>query len=280
MTINEYCLYLLKSEKLEDKLVRPPNIIEDIIDLKIIPPEKPSRESRISFSEKKSKIPRLEHLRTKENRAHALHHFANHELMAMELFAWALLKFQNAGKNIRRDLWKTLKDEQEHLILYLNRMNELGFMFGDKPLNFIFWKFTPLMKTIENFSAIMSLSLEGANLDFSLLYGKTFEKYGDIESAIIMDKIYKDELAHVRRGINAVDLTKYGDSDWDYYNSLLTHPFTPRRAKGYFFFPETRRKVGLSENFISNLADYRDEFSIRKKESIPEELLAWGIYSG
>ncbi len=281
MTVNEYCLFLLLSEKLSDKLTPPPKDILDIPDLSVVIPEKPNRENKILFSDKKSKIPRLEHLNQKVNRAIAIHHFANHELMALEIFAWALLSFQNADTLIRRDLFKTLKEEQKHLGLYIQRIRELGLEFGDKPLNSIFWKFTPLMKSIENFSSIMSLSLEGANLDFSRLYSKVFEIHGDTESSKIMDIIYKDELSHVKRGLRVLHKTKEPEeSDWNFYTQTLVLPFTPRRAKGYFYFPDTRKKVGFSDEFILKLGEYRDEFSNRKKEVIPEELKSWGIYSG
>jgi uncharacterized ferritin-like protein (DUF455 family) len=280
MTLNEYCLHILRSETLEEKLTPPPSAIQDILDLSLVVPEKPNRSPRISFSEKKSKIPRLEHLNQKINRAIALHHFANHELMALEIFAWALLKFQNADSLVRRDLFKTLKEEQKHMGLYLLRIRELGMDFGDKPLNSIFWKFTPLMKSIETFSSIMSLSLEGANLDFATLYRKVFEINGDTESSKIMDIIYKDELSHVKRGLRVLHKIKDPEeSDWKFYTQTLVFPFTPRRAKGYFYFPDTRKKVGFSDEFILKLGEYTDEFSNRKKEIIPEELKSWGIYS-
>ena len=280
MTVNEYCLFILLSEKLSDKLTPPPKDIIDIPNFSIVLPDKPNRENKILFSDKKSKIPRLEHLNQKTNRALAIHHFANHELMALEIFAWALLKFQNIDPLFRRDLFKTLKEEQKHLSLYINRIHELGMEFGDKPLNFIFWKFTPLMITFDNFSSIMSLSLEGANLDFATLYSKIFEINGDTESARIMDIIYKDELSHVKRGVRVLQKNKNPEeSDWEHYSQNLVFPFTPRRAKGYFYFPETRKKVGFSDEFIQNLAEYKDEFSNRKKEVIPEELKSWGIYS-
>ena len=280
MTVNDYCLFILLSEKLSDKLTPPPKDIIDIPNLSIVLPDKPKRENKILFSDKKSKIPRLEHLNQKTNRALAIHHFANHELMALEIFAWALLKFQNIDPLFRRDLFKTLKEEQKHLSLYINRIHELGMEFGDKPLNFIFWKFTPLMTTFDNFSSIMSLSLEGANLDFATLYSKIFQINGDTESARIMDLIYKDELSHVKRGVRVLQKNKNPEeSDWEHYSQNLVFPFTPRRAKGYFYFPETRKKVGFSDEFIQNLAEYKDEFSNRKKEVIPEELKSWGIYS-
>jgi uncharacterized ferritin-like protein (DUF455 family) len=279
-TINEYCLHILCSGKLEEKLLKPP---ENLIDIpqEISYPNLPIRDKKISFGNEKSKIPRLEHLNQAINRAICLHHFANHELMAIELFAYALLKFQNIGSEHRKDLFLTLQDEQKHLTLYLHRMRDLGLEFGERPLNFIFWKFAPLMTSFEKFSAIMSITFEGANLDFALIYKNTFLKFQDKISAEIMDVIYHDERKHVRRGVRVLEKREDKKlSDWEYYLQLLDKPLTPRRAKGYFYIPETRRKLGLSEEFIQNLAKYRDEFSNRKKEVIPEEILAWGVYTG
>lgn len=280
-TVNEYCLFILNSSTLEDKLTPPPEDLIDTPDETILVPEKPNREIKLAFSDHKNKMPRLEHLNQTVNRAIAMHHFANHELMATELFAHALLRFQNIGDAFRKDILRTLADEQKHLRLYLNRMREFGMDLGDIPLNYIFWKYVPLMKTFEKFYAIMSVSFEGANLDYATIYQKTFENHGDSKSAEIMEIIFRDELKHVKRGFKVIearpDKTK---SEWEYFRSLLDHPFTPRRAKGYFYIPDSRRKVGFSEDFVMNLAEYRDEFSNRKKEVIPEEIKTWGVYSG
>lgn len=279
-TINDYCLHILCSGKLEDKLFYPPN---DLIDIpEVIPfPSLPTRDEKIALGDEKSKIPRLEHLNQTTNRAICLHHFANHELMAIELFAYALLKFQNIGEEHRKDLFLTLKDEQKHFKLYLERMRNLGIDFGDKPLNSIFWKYANKMSSFEKFSAVMSITFEGANLDFALVYRNTFQKFGDDLSSEIMDTIYHDERKHVRRGVKVLEKREnHSISDWEYYLQLLDKPLTPRRAKGYFFIPDSRRKLGLSEEFIQKLGEYRDEFSNRKKEIVPEEMLSWGIYSG
>ncbi|MDX1960830.1 MAG: DUF455 family protein [Leptospiraceae bacterium] len=278
-SINEFALHILQSESLESKLEPPPKELTDTL-LEVDIPKLPNREKKISFSDVKSKIPRLEHLHIPENRAIAMHHFANHELQAIELFAWALLKFQDIPTENRLDLFKTLKEEQNHLKLYLARIRELGLDFGDRPLNQIFWKFTPLMYSFPKFSAILSISLEGANLDFSLLYTHVFEKFKDDVSSKIMRKIFQDELKHVKRGVKVLKSIESGNNDWEKFLSLLEFPFTPRRAKGFYFFPHTRKKVCLDNDFIENLSLYRDEFSKRKKETIPGELLQWGIYSG
>ena len=279
-TINEYCKFILLSSTLENKLLPPPEDLVDIKDLEIKIPNTPTRELKIAISEKKSKIPRLEHLHLPINRGIALHHFANHELMATEIFAWALLKFQNIPDKSRQDLFNSLQEEQNHLKLYLERMQELGIEFGERPVNGIFWKYIPLMPSFEKFSAIMSLSFEGANLDYATIYKKTFEQYEDEKTAEIMEIVFLDELKHVKRGLKVLQRRENQSiSEWDYFLSLLDHPFTPRRAKGYFYIPDTRRKVGFTEEFILKLAEYKDEFSNRKKEIIPEGLKTWGIYT-
>jgi uncharacterized ferritin-like protein (DUF455 family) len=279
LCVEDYCLEILLSGSLDSKLIDIPEEIK-FEDRNFFNIELPVRDPKISFSDKKSKIPRLEHLNLKINRAICLHHFANHELMAIELFAWAILKFRNLPIKIKKDLLLSLKEEQKHFKLYLNRMRELGIDFGDKPLNQIFWKFLPYMNTFEKFTSILSLSIEGANLDYATVYQKTFSKFEDHDSASIMKIVFQDELKHVKRGLNSIELILEREFTWKDYLNFLEYPFTPRRAKGYFFIPDTRRKVGFSEEFIKNLAEYRDEFSNRKKEIIPEELLSWGIYTG
>ncbi len=272
---------ILFSGRLSDKLISPPENLEDTRDFNLDIPMTPTRDKSIQISEQKSKIPRLEHLHMSVNRGLAMHHFANHELMATEIFAWAILKFQDLSTEARKTLLRSLQDEQKHLKLYIDRMTDLGIEFGDKPLNGIFWKYIPMMQTFEKFTAIMSISFEGANLDYATIYQKTFSQFGDDKSAQIMETVFLDELKHVRRGLNVIRSSKdQSISDWDYYISLLEKPFTPRRAKGYFYLPDTRRKVGFTEEFIEKLAEYRDEFSNRKKEIIPEELKTWGIYTG
>lgn len=272
---------ILFSGSLEDKIETPQLNLLDSRELNLDIPNQPIRNNSIKISDQKSKIPRLEHLHMEINRGLAMHHFANHELMAIEIFAWALLKFQHLSDEIRLSMLKSLIDEQKHFKLYLERMKELGIEFGERPLNGIFWKFIPMMQTFEKFTAIMSISFEGANLDYAMIYQKTFSQFGDLKSSQIMETVFLDELKHVRRGLNVIrNREDKNISEWDYFVSLLDKPFTARRAKGYFYIPDTRRKVGFTEEFIQSLAEYRDEFSNRKKEVIPEELKKWGIYTG
>lgn len=102
MTLNEFARQVLLGPSLEDKLFIPIIPPVDVVSLESSDiPSLPIREKKIQTSEHKSKIPRLEQLFNEENRYVTLHHFANHELMAIELFAWAILKFQDAPPSVR-----------------------------------------------------------------------------------------------------------------------------------------------------------------------------------
>lgn len=261
MTLNDFAEFILRSSRLEDKLYSPERMPEDKSDKLLIPPDRPERSEKISFSDKKSKMPRVEHLNNEENRVLSLHHFANHELMAVELFAWAILKFQDAPGSVRKSMYKTLLEEQKHLRLYLDSIRDWGMDLGDRPLNYIFWKQAPNMQTLSKFYAVMALTFEGANLDYSLIYQKTFEKFGDEKRSSIMEIVHRDEIRHVKRGAKIVFADAKGESgQWEQYLSLLSHPFTPRRAKGSFYFPELRTKAGLSEEFARKLGQYQDDY--------------------
>lgn len=281
MRVSEYAKHLLLSEALLEKLIPPPKDL-DWSPYRPERIEKPSRAKSIAFSEAKSKIPRLEHLNQPLQRGFTLHHFANHELMAIELFAWALLAFPEAPRETREDWIRTLKEEQTHLSLYLERMHFFGIEFGDKPLNQLFWKQIPNMLTPEKFTAVMSISFEGANLDFSQIYARTFFHFGDLESASVMLKVYLDEVKHVKRGWNFLfPQNKAQASEWEVYTNLLTFPFTPRRAKAYHFIPETRLEAGFSSKFIFQLNEFKDEYSPKVKNQalgtyFSEESRVWG----
>ncbi|GBF42889.1 hypothetical protein LPTSP2_21810 [Leptospira ellinghausenii] len=280
MKLSEYAKHLLLAPNLEDKLFTPAKHWDEEIDDKPLRIQKPGRSHLIQFSDKKVKIPRLEHLNLESNKGLTLHHFANHELMAIELFAWAILAFPNAPKSIRNGWVKTIEEEQTHLKLYINRMNDFGVQFGDIPLNYIFWKQLEQFHTLESFSAVMSLSFEGANLDYSQVYAKVFSYFGDLKTSEIMLTIFEDEVKHVKRGVRAFEKSIPPEKNsWEYYLTLIQFPFTPRRAKGYLFFPETRYLAGLDQDFVNHLSNYEDKYTGRvnlesvKKFGLGSELM-------
>ncbi len=193
----------------------------------------------------------------KDERARGLllHSFANHELLAMELMALALLRFPDAPPAFRRGLAQTLQEEQLHFRLYLGRMQKLGVQFGEVAVNDFFWRCVADMAAPVDFVRRMSLVFEQANLDFARHYRDRFAEAGDPETAAILHKVLEDEEGHVRLGLHWFRAWKPpGRSDWDFFVEGLEEPLGPSRAKGPIFQADLRKKLGFDEEFIEKLS--------------------------
>jgi len=182
-----------------------------------------------------------------------LHYFANHELLALEIMALALLRFPEAPKSFRLGIARTMTEEQEHLGMYIRRMNALGVQFGDLPVNSYFWRTMREIASPAEYAAAMSLTFEQANLDFALHYERIFRDLGDAETADIMRKIHDDEVRHVQHGVIWMKRFESGKTLWSSYRDHLRYPLTPSRAKGPVFDEHGRARAGIDEEFIRNL---------------------------
>lgn len=190
-------------------------------------------------------------------RGHALHFFANHELLALELMALALLRFPDAPQAFRRGLVSTMREEQDHLRAYVVRMNELGVSFGEAPVNDFFWRTLSGMRSPLDFVVRMSLTFEQANLDFALAYEELFASAGDKKTAQLMRQVHDDEVGHVRHGLAWLRAwKKAGVADWDAYCEALPEELSPARAKGQRYFVQARREVGFDDDYIQKLGVY------------------------
>lgn len=265
MEITELAQIVLFGHTLADKLVKmeePASLLTDLNGVKPIQvPKYPNRPLEISLhiNKKKARFPNLKQIQKDSTRGEVLHFFANHELLAMELMALLLLRFPEAPKEFRLGVARTLREEQSHMSLYLSRMKELGVSFGDLPVSGYFWRAMSPMKSPMEFVTQMSLTFEQANLDFSLFYKKELTKIGDQKTAEILDRVYREEIGHVKHGLKWFNLWRDNpatETDWDAYRRLLPAPLTPRRAKGDTFDEQARREAGLSETFIEELKIY------------------------
>lgn len=226
----------------------------------------PGRSKKISFSKKQMKFPKGNKLKTDEGKAIALHFFANHELLAIEMMAQAILMFPDLDETTLKGLLHTISDEQKHFSLYRSRLNDFGHEFGDYPLNAFFWQQMAKIDSFESFYALVALTFEQANLDFACHYRDLFRSLGDEKTAEIFDVVYKDEIAHVARGRQYLDQQlKSNEELWDYYLNILPHNITANRAKGIGFDKEGRRRSGLSQEFVENLAQYNDDFKVTQR---------------
>jgi uncharacterized ferritin-like protein (DUF455 family) len=258
-TVSGFAERVLLTNSLDEKLVHAPSSL--VLD----PPKKgtfkspslPGRPDHLipRANDGKSPFPSQDQIHNEEQRGILLHFFANHELLAVELMALALLKFPDAPDSFRKGVLRTLQEEQDHTRWYLERMKSCGLNFGDYHLSPMIWSHISSMESPLDYVSRLSLTFEQANLDYAKHYSKVLAEAGDQESADLLAKIYKDEIAHVGYGLKWLRRWKQNaQSDWDAWHKQLHFPLSPIRAKGMVpFNEEGRRKAGLDDNFIASL---------------------------
>ena len=270
MHYRDFARQVLEGESLEDKLLSSKDIIltEQIQDYEL--PQNPGRTKRLEFNNEQVKFPRSASFHLEDKRGLALHFFANHELLAIEMMAAALLIYPDTGKEMiqfRKGLIKTIQDEQKHLKMYLARMKEFGIELGDFPLNDFFWRSMEKLKTPSHFYSAMAMTFESANLDFAQFYEQSFKAVEDFKTAEIMRVVLEDEISHVALGAHWLNQWRGNQDLWNYYRTHLPGVMTPARAKGIQFDKEIRKKAGLDDAFIQSLDEFRDEFKVTNRKN-------------
>ncbi|HUS68546.1 MAG TPA: DUF455 family protein [Kofleriaceae bacterium] len=255
MDVRALALRVVESDRLDDKLAPWPTrpVDRDRGEPRWIaapgrPPELrmvPAREAR---------VPPVEGMRDPAQRARILHALANHELQAVELFAWALLAFPGAPALFRRGLVAILRDEQRHCGLYIERLAALGRRMGDFPVTGHFWKQLGQMTGPRAFVCVMGLTFENANLDFAQDYARAARAAGDEATAGVLEVVHRDEIRHVRFAWRWLERWRREESAWDAYRGEVKAPLGPARARGKVLCVESRRAAGLDEDFIAQLA--------------------------
>ena len=205
---------------------------------------------------KEQKLPPFQSHGKEENRAVCLHRFAGHELLAVEIMAHALTAFPNAPKAFRKGVAHTLKEEQGHVKMYIERMTGMGLRFGDLPLFKHFWNHVPTLTSPIRYISAMSLTFEMANLDFAPLYGRSFGAFGDEASSQLMAQILKDEINHVSFGYRWLHQFKGDVPAWDAWLANLSPKIGPRRAKGFVVMEENRRQAGIPDEWIEKIKQF------------------------
>jgi uncharacterized ferritin-like protein (DUF455 family) len=222
-------------------------------------PDAPGRPAELAFPTRSPKVPfpGPRELGTPRGRGVALHFFANHELLALELMALALLRFPEAPAAFRAGIVAVMRDEQRHLSAYLARMDACGVALGEVPVNRAFWDALAGVDDPLRFLAGLSLTFEQANLDFASYYARAFREAGDDDTAAVIDTVLADEIRHVRHGLAWFDRWRDPRLDrWEALVGALPPPLTPARARGTAFAREARLAAGLDDAFCDRLAVY------------------------
>ncbi len=254
MEFTAFAEQVLVGGSLADKLRMPSELTDDTPTWRGSIPREPGRPPELALCT--AGVPKMS-LQVPEDAAQRgalLHAFANHELLAIELLAEALLRFGDAPPAFRRGLMQTLREEQTHLRLYLERMRTLGVEFGSRPLSGFFWRAMSGLQTPGAFVAHLSLTFEQANLDFAEHYRRGFAQMGDHHSANVLQTVLDDEIGHVAFGLRWFERWKDPeDSLFDAHGKALVAPLQIVRAKGAGFETEPRRQAGFCDAYIERL---------------------------
>lgn len=269
-TLHEYCRGILAAPGLDAKLEPPPAGLRDGDAGEPLLVERPARSPELALAGGAPPLPRADALTTDGARAACLARFAHHELMAVEFFAWAIVRWPELPSELRRGWLGILVDEQRHCRLYLGRLRELGSSLSEHPCSGYFWRQADAIAASPAgpaaFLAAMGLTLEQANLDFTLLYRDGFRAGGDEASAKVCQVIHDDEIQHVAFArVWLLRLEPDAANDAEAYAARVPFPLSAARAKGRRFDADARRRAGLSEELIEAVRTARSTQETRPK---------------
>lgn len=205
---------------------------------------------------------------TKEGQARMLHDLASIELQAMELGIRTLAEFPEAPEEFKEELWKITLSESEHLEMCLTEIDNLGFKWGDWPINCGLWQSVSAEDSILDRVLIVHRYLEGSGLDAG---DSLLKRLGGVD-AVGVQKAVKiintEEIGHVLFGTNwYINFCKAEKLD-------PTHDFAWRMDKLRAVLPrrinpinhDLRKQSGFTPEEIQYLENLR--LSFLEKDSI------------
>lgn len=261
MEVRRFAELVLFSEALSDKLRAVTDDFTDELPGSSVDVTAPVRPSNLQFAARRTAppMPKPGALHDPAKRAIAHHILANHELQALEVMARVMLLFADAPTEFRLGMAVVMQDEQRHTRMHVERAAMLGLQFGDLPVNSYIWEKSLTFESLLDYLATLPLVFEGRNLDHSLEFATYFENAGDDRSAALMRVVHRDEIGHVRFGIDWLRRLKPADqTDWDAFRSHLAWPLRPAKARGDVFQRDARREAGLTDEFIDQLLSSQD----------------------
>jgi uncharacterized ferritin-like protein (DUF455 family) len=199
-----------------------------------------------------ARAPKTRGLASPHGRARALHTFLHHELQAAELMAWALLAFPDTPREFRAGLVRIALDETRHMRLYAEQIERLGHRVGGFTVRDWFWERIPSCASPASFVAAMGLGFESANLEHTASFAARFREAGDEEGARVQEIVGREEMAHVRFGVNWFGRFT-GGLDFDGWRRALPPPLSPMLMRGRPLQREARVRAGFPEDFLDQL---------------------------
>jgi uncharacterized ferritin-like protein (DUF455 family) len=186
-----------------------------------------------------------------------LHALAHIELNAIDL-AWDIIaRFteQSLPREFYDDWVAVAVEEAKHHALVVARLAELGARYGDLPAHDGLWE--AAQATAHDLLArlaVVPLVLEARGLDVTPAMIARLDRFGDAESAAVLQVIYDDEIGHVATGLRwfARLCAERGREPVATYQQLVRRHF--RGALKPPFNRSGRDAAGLAEQYYAALA--------------------------
>lgn len=213
----------------------------------------PGRPPELERIERAPRAPRSAALTNSRARAHLVHTFLHHELQAAELFAWAILAFPGTPRGFRAGCLRLCQEELQHLALYREHLARLGFAVGAFPVRDWFWERVGAVPDALAFVALLGLGLEGANLEHSARFAAEFRAVGDKAGAGILERIEREEIAHVAFARRWFELWTGAPLDYERWRAALPAPLTPALFRGRPLNRRARTRAGFDQAFLARL---------------------------
>lgn len=199
---------------------------------------------------------------THEGQARMLHDLASIELQAMELGLRTLSEFPNLPTQFKEELLDLTLNESEHLEMCLTEIQNLGFKWGDWPINCGLWTCVSPEDSVLDRILIVHRYLEGSGLDAgdTLLKRLAGVDAKPVQQAVKI--INTDEIGHVLFGTRwyfrfckeqGIDPSDDFFSRMDRLRGILPKRISPINH-------ELRTRSGFTENEISYLENLRLSF--------------------
>ncbi len=171
-----------------------------------VPPPRPARPARPLLCPPRE-MPRRAATAGLKGRVALLHALAHIELNAIDL-AWDLIArftpdigLAGLPRAFYDDWVVVAREEAAHFELLAGRLAALGGAYGDLPAHDGLWQ--AAVETAGDLLArlaVVPLVLEARGLDVTPAMAARLEAAGDLESAAILETIYRDEIGHVAAG--------------------------------------------------------------------------------
>jgi len=218
---------------------------------KITVPGRPEKPDLIAPSQLKQRK-----LGSEIGRATLIHAITHIEFNAINLALDAVYRFRDMPDEYYGDWLKVASEEAYHFSLLNNRLQKMGYHYGDFPAHNGLWEM--VLKTDHDVLIRMALVprvLEARGLDVTPGMMARLKKAGDTETVDILEIILRDEIGHVaigsrwfkycchQRGLNP-EIT-FRELLVEYMGGALRGPF----------HTEARLKAGFSEQEMDELVN-------------------------